>query len=142
MLDYLNILPEVLGLLATGGWLVSRWRRRQESEEHKAKLAAMEAKITTTLRDSETKYTREALEIYTDNVVKPLKDELKTIRENQIRLQTAINLAPTCRLFPDCVIVRRLRSTADDNHEDPKRSEELDGHDDFDSCAEGGPGES
>ena len=134
MLDYLNILPEVLGLLATGGWLVSRWRRRQESEEHKAKMAAMEAKIVSTLRDSETKYTREALEIYTENVVKPLRDELNTIRENQIRFQAAINLAPTCRLYPDCVIVRRLRSTQNTDNHDTNTSEDLDRHSDFDPC--------
>ena len=134
MLDFLNILPEILGLLATGGWLVSRWRRRQESEEHKAKLAAMEAKITTSLRDSETKYTREALEIYTDNVVKPLRDEIRTLRENQIRFQAAINAAPACRMFPDCVVIRRLRSAPNDNPRDESQCEDLDGHSDFDPC--------
>ena len=134
MLDYLNILPEILGLLATGGWLVSRWRRRQESEEHKTKLAAMEAKITTSLRDSETKYTREALEIYTDNVVKPLRDEIRTLRENQIRFQAAINAAPACRMFPDCVVIRRLRSAPNDNDRNAAQREDLDGHDDIDPC--------
>lgn len=114
MLDYLNIAPEILGVLATGGWLVSRWRRRQEKENHDAELARKEAELTATLRDSETKYTREALEIYNENVVKPLRDELKTIRENQIRFQEAINLAPTCRLFPDCVVIRRLRKSPKD----------------------------
>ena len=114
MLDYLNIAPEILGLLATGGWLVSRWRRRQEKENHDAELARKEAELMATLRDSETKYTREALEIYNENVVKPLRDELKTIRENQIRFQEAINLAPTCRIFPDCVVIRRLRKSPKD----------------------------
>lgn len=134
MPDYLNIMPEVLGLLATGGWLVSRWRRRQESEEHKAKMAAMEAKIVSTLRDSETKYTREALEIYTDNVVKPLRDEIRTLRDNQIRFQAAINAAPACRMFPDCVVIRRLRGAPNDNHRDTEQLEDLDRHSDFDPC--------
>lgn len=114
MLDYLNIAPEILGVLATGGWLVSRWRRRQEKENHDAELARKEAELTANLRDSDTKYTREALEIYNENVVKPLRDELKTIRENQIRFQEAINLAPTCRIFPDCVVIRRLRKSPKD----------------------------
>ena len=120
MLDWTEIVASVIATLTAGGWLLSRHRRKQEKEEHDAKMEAMQAKITASLRDSETKYTREALEIYTENVVKPLRDELKTIRENQIRFQTAINLAPTCRIFPDCVVIRKLRSTAEShrNHAD------------------------
>lgn len=120
MLEWTEIVATVVATLSAGGWLLSRHRRKQEKEEHAAKMDAMQAKITASLRDSETKYTREALEIYTENVVKPLRDELKTIRENQIRFQTAINLAPTCRIFPDCVVIRKLRSSQKDygNHAD------------------------
>lgn len=125
MLDYLNMAPEILGVLATGGWLVSRWRRRQEKENHDAELARKEAELTATLRDSETKYTREALEIYNENVVKPLRDELKTIRENQIRFQEAINLAPTCRLFPDCVVIRRLRKSPKDGDQHTDEGQDV-----------------
>jgi len=118
MFEYTEIITTIIATLTAGGWLVSRHKRSQEAEEHKTKIDAMEAKITASLRDSETKYTREALEIYTDNVVKPLRDEIRTLRENQIRFQAAINAAPACRMFPDCVVIRRLRSAPNDNHRD------------------------
>ena len=134
MFNWVDIATAIIAALTAGGWLVSRHKRSQEAEEHKTKIDAMEAKITASLRDSETKYTREALEIYTDNVVKPLRDEVRTLRENQIRFQAAINAAPACRLFPDCVVIRRLRSAPNDNDRDAAQREDLDGHDDFDSC--------
>ena len=134
MFNWVDITTAIIAALTAGGWLVSRHKRSQEAEEHKTKIDAMEAKITASLRESETKYTREALEIYTDNVVKPLRDEVRTLRDNQIRLQAAINAAPSCHLFPDCVVIRRLRSAPNDNHRDETQCDELDGHDDFDSC--------
>lgn len=134
MFNWVDIATAIIAALTAGGWLVSRHKRSQEAEEHKTKIDAMEAKITASLRDSETKYTREALEIYTDNVVKPLRDEVRTLRENQIRFQAAINAAPTCNLFPDCVVIRRLRSAQNDSHRDTAQPEDVDGHDDFDSC--------
>lgn len=134
MFEYTEIISAVVAALTAGGWLVSRHKRSQEAEEHKTKIDAMEAKITASLRDSETKYTREALEIYTDNVVKPLRDEVRILRENQIRFQAAINAAPACRLFPDCVVVRRLRSAPNDNDRDTAQRADLDGHDDIDPC--------
>lgn len=134
MFNWVDIATAIIAALTAGGWLVSRHKRSQEADEHKTKIDAMEAKITASLRDSETKYTREALEIYTDNVVKPLRDEIRTLRENQIRFQAAINAAPACRMFPDCVVIRRLRSAPNDNHRDTEQLEDLDGHNDFDPC--------
>lgn len=134
MFEYTEIITAIIATLTAGGWLVSRHKRNQEAEEHKTKIEAMEAKITASLRDSETKYTREALEIYTDNVVKPLRDEIRTLRENQIRFQAAINAAPACRLFPDCVVINKLRTTKTHRDGDPHQLEDVDGHDDFDSC--------
>lgn len=134
MFDWSTIITAIIAALTAGGWLVSRRKRIQEAEEHKTKIEAMEAKITASLRDSETKYTREALEIYTNNVVKPLRDEVRILRENQIRFQAAINAAPACRMFPDCVVVRRLRSAPNDNDRNAAQREDLDGHDDIDPC--------
>lgn len=134
MFDWSTIITAIIAALTAGGWLVSRHKRSQEAEEHKTKIKAMAANITASLRDSETKYTREALEIYTDNVVKPLRDEVRILRDNQIRFQAAINAAPACRLFPDCVVVRRLRSTPNDNDRNAAQHEDLDGHDDIDPC--------
>lgn len=136
MFEYTEIISAIIAALTAGGWLVSRHKRAQENEEHKTKIEAMEAKITASLRDSETKYTREALEIYTDNVVKPMRDEIRTLRENQIRFQAAINAAPTCRLFPDCVVINKLRTPKTHRDGDTHQPNEMDGHDNFDTCRE------
>lgn len=136
MSDWVAIAEAIIAALTAGGWLVSRHKRAQENEEHKTKIEAMEAKITASLRDSETKYTREALEIYTDNVVKPLRDEIRTLRENQIRFQAAIDSAPDCRIFPDCVVLRKLRTPKTHRDGDTHQPNEMEGHDDFDTCRE------
>lgn len=115
MFDYTTLITSVIAAATAGGWLVSATKRRQDNETHKAEIAAKEAEINATIRESETKYTREALEIYTTQVIQPLRDEITRLRENQIRFQAAINAAPSCRLYPDCVVVRRLqvKSTTD-----------------------------
>ena len=118
MLDYLNILPEVMAALMGGGWLVSRWRRKQERENHTAELAKKDAELLATIRDSETKYTREALEIYTQQVVEPMRQQLDRNTQAIARYQGAIDCAPSCRLYPDCVILHKLRNTKKDN--DPR----------------------
>lgn len=117
MFDYTTLITAIIAAATTGGWLVSATKRKQDSETHKAEIAAKEAEITATIRESETKYTREALEIYTSQVIQPLRDEIARLRENQIRLQAAVNAAPTCRHYPDCIVIRRLQtqSTTDDS---------------------------
>ena len=115
MLDYIDIIPAVIAALTTGGWLVSRRKRSKEDDEHKTKLSAMEAKITASLRDSETKYTREAIEIYNEQVVKPIREQSQRNTEALARLQGAIDMAPTCRIYPDCVILRKLQSKTKDD---------------------------
>lgn len=121
MPDLISMLPEILGTVAAGGWLMSRHRRKQEREDHAAKMEAMQAKITAALRDSETKYTREALEIYTQQVVEPMRQQLDRNTQAIARYQGAIDCAPECRLYPDCVIVRKLRSSQNNSrrNEDP-----------------------
>lgn len=116
MIEHLNILPEVLAALMGGGWLVSRWRRHQESDKHEAEIKQKEAELTATLRDSEIKYTREALEIYTQQVVEPMRQQLDRNTQAIARYQGAIDCAPNCRLYPDCVIVHKLRGEEKDNN--------------------------
>lgn len=110
MPDLTSILPEIIAALTAGGWLLSRRRRRQEKESHEAEMAKSKAELTAALRDSETKYTREALEIYTQQVVEPLRQQLDRNTTAIARYQGAIDKAPGCRLWPDCVVVRELRS--------------------------------
>ena len=117
MPEWTTIATEVLAALTAGGWLLSRRRRRQEKESHEAEMAKAKADLTAALRESETKYTREALDIYTQQVVEPLRQQLDRNTQAIARYQGAIDMAPTCRLYPDCVIIRKLRSTeADPNN--------------------------
>jgi len=134
MFNWVDITTAIIAALTAGGWLVSRHKRSQEAEEHKTKIEAMEAKITASLRDSETKYTREAIEIYNEQVVKPIREQSQRNTEKLARLEGAIDLAPNCRIYPDCIILKQLRSASNDNHRDTEKLEDLDGHSDFDPC--------
>lgn len=118
MPDWTVIVADVIAALTAGGWLLSRHRRRQEKESHEAEIAKTKAELTAALRDSETKYTREALEIYTQQVVEPLRQQLDRNTAAIARYQGAIDMAPTCRLYPDCVVIRKLRSAQTDNDHD------------------------
>lgn len=113
MFDWTTILTTVIATIASGGWIVSRRKRRQEEQTHLADIEAKKAEITAALRESETKYTREALDIYTTQVIQPLRDEIKRLSENQIRFQAAINAAPSCRHYPDCAVMRKLHADAE-----------------------------
>ena len=110
MPDWSTIATEVLAALTAGGWLLSRRRRRQEKESHDAEMAKAKADLTAALRESETKYTREALEIYTQQVVEPLRQQLDRNTAAIARYQGAIDKAPGCSMWPNCVVVRELRS--------------------------------
>ena len=115
MLDFSNILPEIIAALTAGGWFLSWSKRRQEREAHEAELAQKQAELTATMRESETKYTREALEIYTQQVVEPLRQQLDRNTKAIARYQGAIDMAPTCRIYPDCVVIRKLQSKGHDH---------------------------
>ena len=125
MLDLIEIIPAVIAAITGGGWLISARKRRREDEEHQTKMTGMEAKITAALRDSETKYTREALEIYTQQVVEPMRQQLDRNTQAIARYQGAIDMAPTCRIYPDCVIIRKLRGTQNDHHGNPLRAKDV-----------------
>lgn len=115
MFDITTIVSAVLATVTAGGWLRSSYLRRREDESHRAELEKTRAEVSATLRESETKYTREALEIYTNQVIKPLRDEIQRLRDNQVRFQAAINAAPSCKHYPDCVVLRRLQGDEDNN---------------------------
>ena len=119
MLDVTTIITAVIATLTAGGWLTSRRLRRRDDETHRAELAKLQAELTASIKDSETKYVREALAIYSENVVKPLQDQLQQYRDEQVRFQEAVNAAPSCPMYPDCVIVRKLQGKEDHDDDDP-----------------------
>ena len=111
MPDWTTLATEILAAITAGGWLLSRRRRRQETESHEAEMAKAKAELTAALRESETKYTREALEIYTHDVVEPIRQQCERNTIKLARFEAAVDLAPTCRIYPDCVIIRELRAS-------------------------------
>ena len=116
MPEWTTIAAEVLAALTAGGWLLSRRRRRQESESHAAEMAKAKAELTAALRESETKYTREALEIYTQQVVEPIRQQSERNALAIARYQGAIDKALLCRLYPDCVVIRELQNQGDNDN--------------------------
>ena len=135
MPDISSILPEIIAALTAGGWFYSARRRKQERESHEAEMKKANADLIAALRDSETKYTREILDTYNQQVVEPMRQQLERNTNAIARYQGAIDMAPSCRLYPDCVVVRKLQSAPDHHDPHPHGVESMDGHDDFDSCA-------
>lgn len=114
MLDWSSIIPTVLATLAGAGWLKTAHDRRKEKESHNKEMVSKEAEIISKMRESETKYTKEALDIFNEQVVKPIREQSQRNAEKLARLEGAIDMAPTCRLYPDCVILRKLQASAKD----------------------------
>lgn len=116
MFDLTEIVTAIIAAATTGGWLMSSARRRKEAEEHRIEMEAKKAELYKTIRESETKYTREALEIYTQQVVEPLREQLNRNTAAIERYQGAIDKATECRIYPDCVILRCLQGNKDDHN--------------------------
>lgn len=115
MPDWTQIVTEVIAALTAGGWLMSRRNRRKDRERHAAEIDQLRADLDRTIKQTETSYVKDALEIYSENVVKPLRDEVQRNTEKIIRFEAAVAAAPTCRLYPDCVVIRRLQGEPTDD---------------------------
>lgn len=132
-MDWTIIIPSIVATLAGAGWFKSWHQRKQEREAHNKEMVDKEASIISQLRESETKYTKEALDIYNEQVVKPIREQSQRNSEQLARLEGAINMAPMCRIYPDCVVLHELRDAAHNDHHAPRDLND-DGHDDFNTC--------
>lgn len=119
MLDWSAIIPSVLATILGAGWLKSRHERKKDNEAHARDMIEREADIIAKMRESETKYVHEILETYNLQVVDPIRQQSLRNAENLARFEGAVAAAPTCRIFPDCVIVRKLQSQVDNEDRDP-----------------------
>lgn len=119
MLDWTTIIPAILATLAGAGWFKT-WRdRKKDNESHARDMVAREAEIIAKLRESESKYVNDVLETYNKQVVEPIKQQSQRNAENLARFEGAVAAAPSCRIYPDCVIIRRLQGKEDHNNNDP-----------------------
>lgn len=110
MLDWSTIIPSAIATLAGAGWLKTLSDRRKDKETHAKEMMSKEAEIIAKMRESETKYTKEALDIFNEQVVKPIREQSQRNAEKLARFEGAIAVAPSCRIFPDCVIIRKLQA--------------------------------
>lgn len=134
MFDWNILIPSIVATLAGVGWFKSGQNRRHDRETHNKELLEKEAEIIAKMRESETKYTREAIEIYNEQVVQPIREQSQRNSEKLARLEGAIAMAPTCRIYPDCVILRSLHGSTKNDNNDTQSDQDLDGHSDFDPC--------
>ena len=119
MLDWSIIVPSVLATLAGAGWFKT-WRdRKKDNDAHARDMIEREADIIAKLRESETKYVHDVLETYNSQVVEPIRAQSAKNAENLARMEGAVAAAPTCRIYPDCVILRKLQSQENNDDDDP-----------------------
>lgn len=114
MLDWSVIIPSVIATIAGAGWLKTRHDRKKDNDAHARDMIEREAEIIAKLRESETKYVHEILDTYNQQVVDPIRQQSLRNAENLARFEGAVAAAPTCRIYPDCVILRKLQGKADD----------------------------
>lgn len=119
MLEWTTIITSVLATLLGAGWLKSRHDRKKDNDAHARDMIEREADIIAKLRDSETKYVHDVLETYNKQVVDPIRAQSQRNAENLARFEGAVAAAPTCRIYPDCVIVRKLQSKENNDDDDP-----------------------
>ena len=119
MLDWSVIIPSLVATLAGVGWFKTSRDRKKDNEAHARDMIEREANIIAKMRESETKYVHEILETYNQQVVDPIRRQSNRNAENLARFEGAVAAAPTCRIYPDCVILRKLQSQADADDIDP-----------------------
>lgn len=119
MLDWSVIIPSLVATLAGVGWFKTSRDRRKDNEAHARDMVEREADIIAKMRESETKYVHEILDTYNKQVVDPIRQQSFKNAENLARFEGAVAAAPTCRIYPDCVILRKLQGTAEADDIDP-----------------------
>lgn len=119
MLDWSSIIPSVLATLAGAGWLKTAHDRKKDNDAHARDMIEREAQIIAKLRESETKYVHDVLQTYNEQVVEPIRSQSIKNAENLARFEGAVAIAPTCRIYPDCVIIRKLQSQKNDDDNVP-----------------------
>lgn len=101
-----------------GAWVSSKILRQKYNLELGQLRAEMESKLSA-VRKSELDNVREASDILMDNVVKPLKSEIQSLRRDVNRFRRAIEKIPSCPIADTCPVSRELL-VEEDGGEQPK----------------------
>lgn len=102
-----------------GAWVSSKILRQKYNLELGQLRAEMESKLSA-VRKSELDNVREASDILMDNVVKPLKTEIQSLRRDVNRFRRAIEKIPSCPVADTCPVSRELLGTEEGDGEQPK----------------------
>ncbi len=115
MFDWVSIASLIATTLTGGGWLMSRRLRKKEDEKHVIELEHARAEADALRQRTELDYTKEILELYSAHIVQPLKDQIDLTNKRLDSYEEAINQAPKCRIYPDCVVLVRLQKSSKTN---------------------------
>lgn len=107
-----------------GAWVSSRIMRQKYDIEIGDLRAEMETKLSA-VKKSELDNVREASEILMDNIVKPLKYEIQSLREDVEKFRKAVEKIPSCPMADSCPVSRELLNTeaGGDTHRTDKNCE-------------------
>lgn len=104
-----------------GAWVNSKLLRRKYDIEIGQLRAEMEEKLSA-VKKSELDNVREAIEILMEDIVKPLKAEIKSLRRDVNKFSKAVEKIPSCSLGANCPVSRELHliEAAESGREEPR----------------------
>lgn len=90
-----------------GAWVNSKILRQKYDIEIGKLRAEMEAKLSA-VKKSELDNVREASQILMENIVKPLKTEIQSLRRDVNKFSKAVEKIPSCPMADKCPVSREL----------------------------------
>lgn len=99
-----------------GAWINSKILRQKYDIEIGKLRAEMEEKLSA-VKKSELDNVREASQILMENIVKPLKTEIQSLRRDVNKFSKAVEKIPSCSMADKCPVSRELliAEAADEN---------------------------
>ncbi len=103
------IVSAVVAAIATpfGAWINSKMLHQKYSVELK-KLRSEVEQTLSTVKGSELDNVRKASDILMDNIVKPLKTEISSLRRDVDRFRKAVEKIPSCPMADSCPVTCEL----------------------------------
>jgi len=90
-----------------GAWVNSKMLRQKYDIEIGKLRAEMEEKLSA-VKKSELDNVREASQILMENIVKPLKTEIQSLRRDVNKFSKAVEKIPSCPMADKCPVSREL----------------------------------
>lgn len=90
-----------------GAWVSSRVLRQKYQIEIESLRAEMKDKLAE-VKSHELDNVRKASDILMENIVKPLKTEIQSLRRDVDKFRKAIEKIPSCPMAGDCPVSREL----------------------------------